>query len=46
VKASEPLNNSEEPDKMFERKAIKKIIHQFIEELTNAGYSPDEVFLF
>lgn len=31
---------------MFERKAINKIIHQFIDELTNAGYSPDEVFLF
>jgi len=31
---------------MFERKTINTIIHQFIEELANAGYSPDEVFLF
>lgn len=31
---------------MFDKGALKTIIHQFIGELASAGYSPDEVFLF
>ena len=31
---------------MFDKNAVKTIIHQFIGELANVGYSPDEVFLF
>lgn len=31
---------------MYDRKAVITIIHNFIAELANADYAPDQVFLF
>ncbi len=31
---------------MYDKRAVITIINHFISELTNAGYTPDEVFLF
>jgi hypothetical protein len=31
---------------MYDKNVVIEIINHFISELINAGYSPDEVFLF